>query len=76
MKKITGLLAVLVAGAALAAPAMARDWNDYNNCAPANTYTTYNTYPAVRSYTAVRHDVGDLHNVRHDARPYRGRVER
>jgi hypothetical protein len=75
MKKITGLMAILVAGAALAAPAMARDRGDYNNnCnTPAYSYNTpaysYNTY------RVVRHDVRDVHNVRHDGR-YRGGFER
>jgi len=56
-----------VAAAALAAPAMARDWNDYNNC---NTVPVYNSYPV------VRHDVRDVRNVRHDGRVYRGGFER
>jgi hypothetical protein len=68
MKKITGLMAILIAGAALAAPAMARDRDDYN-CAP-NSYTVYNTH------TAVRRDVRDVRNVRRDVRPFYGRAER
>jgi hypothetical protein len=71
MKKITGLMAILVAGAALAAPAMARDRDDYN-CAP-NTYNTYNAY---NTRTAVRRDVRDVHTVRRDVRPFYGRAER
>ncbi|HKE26851.1 MAG TPA: hypothetical protein VKB88_31075 [Bryobacteraceae bacterium] len=71
MKKITGLMAILVAAAAFAVPAMARDRDDYNNCnTPAYSYN---------NYTVARHDVRDVRNVRnvrHDARTDRGRFER
>ena len=58
MKKITGLMAVLVAAGALAVPAMA-------GCAGYTTY--YGNYPVVRHVVPVRHE------VRRDVRPIRGR---
>jgi hypothetical protein len=69
MKKITGLLAILAAAAAFAAPAMARDWDDYG-CAG------YNARPVYGGYATVRRDVRVDHNVRRDVRPVRGGFDR
>ncbi|HUK15707.1 MAG TPA: hypothetical protein VLW65_04805 [Bryobacteraceae bacterium] len=60
MKKISGLMAVLVAAGALAVPAVA-------GCVG---YTTYYNYPVVRHEVPVRHE------VRRDVRPIRGQYER
>jgi hypothetical protein len=79
MKKFTGLMAILVAGAALAAPAMARDRHDYNNnCnTPAYSYNTpaygYNT-PAygyntpAYSYNTPAYSYNTYRAARHDLR--------
>ena len=65
MKKITGLMAILAAAAALAVPAMAADRDDYNNC---NTYPAYDTHVVVHRDNDrgrnVRRDVRDNHDVR------------
>jgi hypothetical protein len=69
MKKITGLMAILAATAALAAPAMARDRDNYN-CAG------YNTAPVYGSYAVARPVLRGDHNLRRGVRPVRGPVER
>ena len=60
MKKIAGLMTILTAAAALAAPAMARD---RDNCyvAPAPVYAT----------RIVRRDIRGRHEVRGEVRPVR-----
>ena len=67
MKKIMGLMVVLVGTAALAVPAMA-------NCVGVTGY--YGSYPEVRREMPVRHEVRrDVRNVR-DARAFHGSYER
>ena len=70
MKKISGLMMILAAAAALAAPAMARDRDDCGYGA-----AVYNNYQSRPVYTAHR-DVRDRHEVRRDVRPVRSDRDR
>ena len=63
MKKITGLMGMLVAAAALAVPAAAAG----REC---GGYATYD------SYTVVRHEAPVRHEIRREVRPVRGQYER
>jgi hypothetical protein len=58
-------MAILAAAAALAVPASARDWDDYNNC-------NGNAYPVYTTRVVVRHDGGANRGFRRDVRPVRG----
>jgi len=60
MKKTAGWMALLMAAAALATPALAHDRDDYG----------------CTGYTVVRHDVRGRREVRRDVRPVRGDYRR